>query len=352
MKRVTLVLLIVMAMFSGCSLILKVPEMGEVINEDIVVKSPALKYSLLDSLHEIYVANELSPEKWEDYYSEADPSGKEHYDWLIKTYGEMSDSMKKTLSYIFERVHLWKLMNISTELTDEADINDIVNLYRSSWFDLPPLVRIKLIQLLPEFYNEHFEEYFDVNQEIFTTLASSMTEEAIEYPNPFEFMEELTGIDLPGEYSCMFYYTFRKVGAFGFTYGSIKISTLQRNVDDISKLFFTPLHEYGHDFFQTFTKKSDFKELAEDLKENDISFYEYWKNDEGLKQSYSWAGFCEENLVEGFAKFLREEYYGKTDHKENYYYDLDFYEYLKEIEFNPDEISLKEASFSFYEEVM
>ncbi|MFO7881236.1 MAG: hypothetical protein R6U52_01705 [Kosmotogaceae bacterium] len=351
MKRITFVIVIATIMVSGCSVILKIPEMEEAIYEDIVIKPPALKYSLLDSLYEIYVANELSPEKWEKYYSDADVSGKEHYEWLKETYDEMSVSMKESLSFIFKRVHLWKLMNKSTKLADESDIDDIVDLYRISWFDLPPLVRIKLPKMLPEFYKEHFKEYFETNKKHFEKLSASLTEKAKEYKNPFEFMEKATGIYLPGDYSCMFYFTFRKVGAFGFTYGNIKISTLQRNVDSIDKLFFTPLHEYGHDFFQTFTKKSDFKELAEKLKDNDDGFYKYWNNDEGLKQSYSWVGFCEENLVEGFAKFLREQYYGATEHNEVYYYDLDFYEYLKEIDFSPDEISLKDASLSFYEGV-
>ncbi|MEA2065641.1 MAG: hypothetical protein U9O65_00840 [Thermotogota bacterium] len=49
---------------------------------------------------------------------------------------------------------------------------------------------------------------------------------------------------------------------------------------------------------------------------------------------------------------LREKYYGEIEHKKIYYYDLLFYEYLKEIEFNSDEISLKEASFNFFEETL
>jgi len=352
MRKLVFTVLVAAILFSGCSLVLNIREMEKVIDEEIVVKPPVLKYSLLDTLYEIYVANELSPEKWNEYYSDAETSGKEHYKWLIETYGEMSVSMKESISFIFERVHLWKLMNMSTKLTDEADINDIVRLFRRSWFDLPTLVRIKLIQLLPEFYDEHFKEYFEVNRKSFVTLAASLTEEAAEYPNPFEFMEKATGIDLSGEYSCMFYFTFRRIGAFGFTYGDIKISTLQRNVDSIGKLFFTPLHEFGHDFFQTFTKERDFKDLAEELKEKDSDFYEYWNINAGLKQSYSWVGFCEENLVEGFAKFLREKYYGETEHEKSYYHDLDFYKYLKKIDFDPEELSLKEASFNFYDGVI
>jgi hypothetical protein len=352
MRKLFLAILITAALFSGCSLILNIPEMNKVTDEDIVVKAPVLKYSLVDSLYEIYVANELSPEKWKNYYADADVFSKEHYNWLIETYDKMSENMKESLSFMFERVHLWKLMNISSKLGDRADIDDVVKLYGISWFDLPPLVKIKLTKILPEFYEIHFKEYFEVNREYFQTLAASLTEKAGEYENLFEYMEKVTGIDLPGDYSCMFYFTFRRVGAFGFTYGNIKISTLQRNVNSIDKLFFTPLHEYGHDFFKTFTNEKDFKVLAERLKENDSEFYKYWNSDAGLKQSYSWADFCEENLVEGFAKFLREKYYGEIEHKKIYYYDLLFYEYLKEIEFNSDEISLKEASFNFYEETL
>ena len=184
----------------------------------------------------------------------------------------------------------------------------------------------------------------------FVDVAEQLTAAAAEKENPFEFIEETSGLNL-GDYKCVFYYTFQKIGAYGFRLKDERISTIQANVKSLELLYRTPFHEYSHEFFQTFTNDSDFVKLSETMV-SDRGFYDYWDSRPGLKSNYTWRGFLEENLVEGFAKFLSYKFYGSEPYGATYYYDMDFYDYLRKIEFDPSRTSLEEASFGFYLEVM
>jgi len=343
-------LLMVMFILSGCSFLQITSPMEETIANKVEVRPPVLKYSLVSSLEEIYLANVLVPDKWSEYYEDADSSAQEHYQWLKDTYAAMDEDMKESLVEIFENVSDWKLMDLSTKLSDSCTLNDILTLYNSAIFELPCSVRQNLKKLLPYYYENFFRDYYEEHVQEFEELAEALTLKAKNYENPYEFIESMSGIEL-GDYSCLFYFTFRKVGAYGFSYGNLKISTLQRNVTTIEKLYFTPLHEYSHAFFKTFTNSVEFRNLAEELK-NDTGFYNFWRANPNLTRSYPWKDFCEENLVEGFAKFLREKLYGEETHKEVYYYDLDFYLYLKEIDYNPEIMTLEEVSMDFYKSLL
>jgi len=343
--------LILVVLLSGCIALFITNPMEKALVGEVEVRIPVLKYSIISTLEEMYYANIKAPEKWKSYYENVSADSRAHYLWLLGTYYVMPSEMKENLKTIFENTHAWRLLNIATLLSDESTIDDLVRVYKGAILgpnSLPTNVRSALGELLPYYYETFFKNYFEENAPKFEEIAKQMTEEAREYPNPYQFIAENSGIDL-GESKCLFYYTFREVGAYGFRLDELRISTLQRDVDSIEKLFFTPLHEYSHEFFQTFTGSNEFRELAEKLKVKDPQFYDYWYSNENLRNSYSWRGFCEENLVEGFAKFLRDKFYGFVqEHRAFYYYDMGFYEYLKVTGFSPEKISLKEASLEFY----
>ncbi|OAA31589.1 hypothetical protein AT15_05810 [Kosmotoga arenicorallina S304] len=345
--------LIFMILLGGCVALFITKPMERALVGEVEVRPPVLKYSMISTLEEMYYANIKAPEKWKSYYSDVRADSRAHYLWLLDTYYALPSAMKENLKTIFENTHAWRLLNIATLLSDESTIDDLVRVYKGAIIgsnSLPVNVRNALEKLLPYYYETFFKDYFEENAPKFEKVAKQMTEEAREYPNPYQFISDNSRIDL-GKSKCLFYYTFREVGAYGFKLDELRISTLQRDVDSIEKLFFTPLHEYSHEFFQTFTGSKEFKELTEELKIKDPQFYEHWHSDESLSNSYSWRGFCEENLVEGFAKFLRDKFYGNIqEHRAYYYYDMDFYEYLKDIDFSPDDISLMEASLNFYSE--
>lgn len=316
----------------------------------VEVRPPVLKYSLFSTLGDIYSANVSAAERWRDFYKDASPEEKAYYSFLIDSYEGFTDQMKKDLETIVTRIGPWRLMNTVTPLDDDSGIREITR-KASSIFNFFPLRGVfALRRLLPKFYEEHFKDFFHTRAPTYYDLAKRMTELASEMQNPFSFIEEISGIRL-GDYDSIFYYSFQRVGAYGFRTKTSRISTIQHGVDSFDRLYSTPFHEYSHEFFQTFTNSREFKELAEELK-SDAGFYSYWDNRPDLKNSYSWRGFCEENLVEGFAQFLYEEFYGKPSGRNVYYYDVAFYEFLREIDFDADRISLKDASFLFFERVL
>lgn len=136
----------------------------------------------------------------------------------------------------------------------------------------------------------------------------------------------------------------------GFDQPSIKISLIQRDINDISNLFGTPFHEFGHALFDTFTNKRAFKNVAKKLSKQDNDFRREWESK--YQSHYNWIGWCEENLVEGFATYLKEQYYGYVNSGDLYTYDFAFYKYLKEINFNPGKMSLEDVSIDFYESIL
>ncbi len=176
-------------------------------------------------------------------------------------------------------------MNIVTPLDDEAEIREITR-KAASVFNFHRLeATIALRKLLPTFYDGHFKEFFESNAPLYVSRAEEMTKIASELQNPFSFIEEISGIRL-GDYHCIFYYSFQRVGAYGFRTDNSRISTLQHGVDSFKKLYAKPFHEYSHEFFQTFTNTGEFKDLAEELK-SDSGFYSYWDSRPDLKNSYS-----------------------------------------------------------------
>ena len=310
----------------------------------VFVHPPVLKLSIMSALDEIYLANVLVPDKWKAFY---DDGNDERYQWLVSTYNGFREDQKQALNKVFEKTSTWNLMNAMQDLPDDATMDDI-NRKISFSFSIPLFIKGDLNGLLKDFYQEYFKEYYEGHLSYYTSLADQLTQESDDLPNPFEYIEMWTGITL-GDYQCDFYYTFRKVGAWGFTSGNRKISTIQAGVDSLDLLYSAPLHEYAHNFFQTFTKGKEFKQLSERLVAVE-PLYNGWNDSANLKKSYSWTAFCEENLVEGFAKFLRWKLNSENDPESGIYpLDLAFFEFLKEKDFSPQEYSLKEISFLFYE---
>lgn len=313
----------------------------------VFVRPPALKLSIISAMDELYLANVLVPEKWKSFYNDGED---QRYRWLVSTYSSLSEEQKQVLNKVFERTSTWNLMNAMQGLSDDATLDDINRKITFS-FSIPLLIKGDLKRFLTAFYEEHFKAYYQEHFNYYSQLAERLTEESDDLPNPFEYIEMWTGITL-GDYTCEFYYTFRKVGAWGFTSGNRKISTIQAGVNSLDLLYSAPLHEYAHNFFQTFTKDQEFKQLSEQLVVID-TLYDGWNDNANLKKSYNWSAFCEENLVEGFAKFLRwklnEDY---NPEKGIYPLDLEFYNYLKKKDFNPKKYSLKEISFMFYENLL
>ena len=315
--------------------------------EDMKVFPITLKYCLVDTLHEIYQANIFDVERRKEFYENSDQWGQNHYDWLVNTYEEMPSEMKKNLTNAFNDMSMWTLMNNLSKLDNGANLEEIKTLINSIKYTINQNGKRALLYIIDDFYYDYFKAYYEDNLTIFESLAEDMTVELSSYDSPVDIISEYSGIYL-GEKKCAFYYTLRKVGAYLFQIDNVTISTLQYNASKPQYIFRAALHENSHPFFQTFTKTSKFEDLAKRVKSIE-PFYNFWNDNESIKSFYSWTSFLEENLVEGFAKFLSYKTFGETGNP-TYYYDYPFCEFLIEKNYSPKKYTLEEISYMFYED--
>ncbi len=357
-KKIYLIGLLVLAIFigSGCSLPVRKQnvngqEMGEQIdNYDVEVRGLKLKYVLIDSAYEMYQFQEEFKENIPHYLQEEDSKG--HYEWLNDTYESMSQEMKDSLAMIMTRTHPWQIMNVTSSLKDDASVEEVIECITLSQ-ELPynDTEKEQLTAFFTSYYNDYLKEYLEVQAPLFEEKARRLNEQIAEHPSDIMgFMEEQSGIKFKEKSKPVFYYTLRKIGAMGFDQPSIKISLIQRDINDTSNLFGTPFHEFGHALFDTFTNKRAFKNVTKKLSKQDTDFRREWESK--YQSNYNWIGWCEENLVEGFATYLKEQYYGYVNSGDLYTYDFAFYKYLKEVNFNPGKMSLEDVSIDFYESVL
>lgn len=328
-KKIYLIGLLVLAIFVGsaCSLPVRKQnvngkEMGEQIdNYDVEVRGLKLKYVLIDSAYEMYQFQEEFKENIPHYLQEEDSKG--HYEWLNDTYESMSQEMKDSLAMIMTRTHPWQIMNVTSSLKDDASVEEVIKCITLSQ-ELPynDAEKEQLTAFFTSYYKDYLKEYLEVQAPLFEEKARRLNEQIAEHPS------DIMGFDQP----------------------SIKISLIQRDINDISNLFGTPFHEFGHALFDTFTNKRAFKNVAKKLSKQDTDFRREWESK--YQSHYNWIGWCEENLVEGFATYLKEQYYGYVNSGDLYTYDFAFYKYLKEINFNPGKMSLEDVSIDFYESVL
>ncbi|HEX2946272.1 MAG TPA: hypothetical protein VHT96_10000 [Clostridia bacterium] len=318
-------------------------------SNDIVIKGLVLKYVLVDSAYEIYQTNILKEKPFSfDSYSRMGEDTKNHFIWMEDTYNSLDADNKAHLKDLFESgIHAWKLMDVTTRLDDSAGVDDIVQKLASSR-EIKGGSKLKaaITDFLPYFYLNYLKAYIEENDDTFNKYIEKLNKQVQEKDaDIIGFMERNSGIRFKTKYKPEFYYTLRPIGAMGFQYKDRKVSTLQRTCTDYTYLLSAPFHEFSHELFKTFTDANDFLEVTGPLM-NNTEFRNVWNN--SIKNNYNWTGWCEENLVEGFAKYLDYKYYSRDDQYSTYFYDLDFCNYLKERKFDGQKESLKEICIEFY----
>ncbi len=348
---IVFITVVILAMASCSTVVVVENPMEESIPEYISVRPPTLKYSIIETLYEIYRANVLIPDQIASAYALPIDGYKEHYEWLIKTYEGMDEQTQSSITELFESVHPWTLMNLTTMLSDGSTIGEIVDILTSSEADYEASTKKLIGSLLQRFYKDYFHSYFSESTATFLPLAEKMTTEALKRENILSFIEERSGVSLRDK-SVVLYYSLQAVGAWSFDHGDLMISTIQRNVNRFELLYHTPFHEFTHNLYRDFTSTEAFYNLCLELFFRNWTFAAHWYSQPSLYSIYSWWMFCEENLVEGFAKFLRQEFYGDVEHTRLYYYDLDFYKHLREIAFDPSTRTLEEVSIEFLQTVL
>lgn len=314
-------------------------------NAQVVVKGLKLKYVLIETASEMYQANILGNETYNTrnflYYGK---HSIDYLDWLKNAYSLFPENRKSQLENIFSKNGEWSLMNLTADLNDTANIDEIL-LFLISSNEINSSTRKDIQSFFPYFYNSFLKDYLLKSSPRIDKLVEK-TQSKIDSKNIdiFTFMEEKSGCKFKHEYSSELFYTLSPFGASGFPRDSIYVSTLQQNRKDAKKILSTVFHEYSHELFKTFSLDQDFIEISKEMKTN-YDFKQTWEN--RYKNSYDWRGWCEENLVNGFSAFLTFKYFGSFKWRGNYNYDKEFYEYLKKINFESNEISLAKVCNDF-----
>jgi hypothetical protein len=324
------------------------------------VKGLTHKICLIDTLYEMYQVNIDNMNFFtREIYSRIGEKTLSHYDWLKSVFLKFDDAEKKNFKDLFSNaVHTYHLINETVALPDDASVSDVQKVLINS--ETPEIKTLKeLLEKIPDTYLKAYSDYFNSFKAEFDNKAEKIQNKATEHRfDILSFMEDQSGIKF-SEFAQIsgftfpdtvkYYFTFRPIGAMGFHTPNSIVSTVQGSNNDLTGIVSTPFHEFSHSLFKTFTLFDDFKEISSDLK-NHKELFDFWHTK--TKNHYDWNGWVEENLVEGFSKYLNRKYRELfkveiKDTSKTYVLDKLFADHLISSNFNPSNDKLKEVAFEF-----
>ena len=295
------------------------------------IRGITLKISLIQTAYEIYNVNILNPDIYtEDLYEEFGKDSYNYYKWLKNTYKDMDPKMVKSLETIFKSKDSSEYINSIIKLDDNSDLNTIIfNIINDESLNLTPSLKKDIEKFFNYFYNVYFEDYFNKNKNKFSKKVKNLNKVLNDCNVDIKkITENYSGVKLNNDSKSIFYFNLSPISYYEFDLNNTVISTisLDMNNQDFLSLAF---HNYSHLIFSKFKCNYEFNSISND---NSIN-----------KNNNSYI----ENLIEGFSKFLYYQYFKVVYEYNIYEYDLDFYNYLKYIDFNSNKISLKDASITF-----
>lgn len=348
MIKKLIVLLIILSLLSilGCT------NSNDSINDNnIEVRGLSLKISLITVAYDVYRVNFKNANEFnEELYKNCGEYGLNYYKWLKETYSTMDSNMKNRLIRIYDNSGDWTYISETISLDDNASVEEIVEkLNNQSNLELSEIIKEDIDVFYNYFYKEYLKKFMELNnssiEKKVKDINTYLERKDIDI---FNFMEDESGIKFKKDYTALFYYDLPPIGAIGFEDGNYKISTIQPRVNK-DNLLSTPFHEYSHELFGSFIRDRDFTEISGELRK-DKALSEGYEN--VGKDGYDWIGWCEENLVEGFAKYLDYKYYGNKNRNTTYVYDIEFCNYLIDQGFDSESMELKEISIKFYKSIL
>lgn len=324
------------------------------------VKGLTHKICLIDTLYEMYQINIDNMNVFtREIYAGIGEKTLSHYDWLKSAYMKFDDAEKQNLKALFSNPdHTYHLLNETVDLSDVASVSDVLKTLINS--ETPEIQNLKeLLEIIPDTYLKAYSVYFNSFKSEFDNKAEKIQNKAtehrfdilsfMEYQSGIKFSEfaQIAGFTFPD--TVKYYFTFRPISAMGFQTPNSIISTAQGSINDLAGIVSTPFHEFSHFLFRTFTLFDDFKIISSDLK-NHKELFDFWHTK--TKRYYDWNGWIEENLVEGFSKYLNRKYRELfkveiKDTSKTYVLDKMFADHLISSNFNPSNDRLKEVAFEF-----
>ncbi|MEG1310553.1 MAG: hypothetical protein RR942_11715 [Romboutsia sp.] len=341
-KYILILNILSILIFTGCS-----STRDENYSSNLDVRGLTLKMSLIQTAYEIYNVNIGNPDTFsEDLYKTYGKDSYKHYKWLKSSYSSMNDEIKKSLKNIFTYGSNWEYVGSVINLDDNATSVEIIDtIINDENLKLSGYLKKDIDSFFNYFYDYHFKSYLEKNKYKYNKKSEDINEALkVNDVDIIDFMETTSGIKFNEEIKSIFYYNFNPFQSQEFENDDLLVSTIQPDTT-AKDILSIPFHEYSHSLFNTFTSSYEFSEIYS-LLEKDKEIIKIYNNIG--KDLYTFPEWCEENLVEGFSKYLDYKYYKSAYEYTRYDYDLDFYNYLKESNFNPNKISLKDISIQFY----
>lgn len=309
----------------------------------LVIKPEDFSIFMFESSEEIYRANVKDPKMWAVLRDQAqrDPEYAFQYNWLYETYNKMDEHRRAQLNEIMTD---YLPQPISERLyrkgKQTAGFDEILKFIREDSFFR------KNRTTLVDFYSWYGANYALPQYERIKPLlqrkadiTAGMVEKEFDLVG---FMEKETGIKLkerPGTLEILL--NMRMIPTSGFYRDKDSITPIKWSISP-EKIWTVSFHETGHSFFRTFTGKWSFKYLAGRLKK-DEKLMARFKED----VPYTWEGWIEENLVEGFARYLDVRKGITRDVGEGVYvFDQEYAQALVNG-FNPQKTSLGDFTVKF-----
>ncbi|OQA09245.1 MAG: hypothetical protein BWY65_01166 [Firmicutes bacterium ADurb.Bin373] len=285
-------------LLTGCDM-LDFNKTGERRNP-LTIKVEDFSVFLFESSEEIYRANVKSTAMWAGLKEQADkdPLYAAHYQWLYETYKSWDNNRKAQLHEIMLDYHpqpmAEKLIQAGKQ---DAGLDEIIEFMKVDRF------YAKNRSTLTDFYSwygknyalPHYEQIVSALQQK-VDLANGKVES---YFDIVGFMEKETGIKLKQKPDALeLLLNMRLIGASGFSRDKDSLYGIRWN-DKPDKIWAIAFNEFSHPFFRTFTGSWSFKRLAGKLKKDDQLMDKYNED-----VPYTWEGWIEGNLTEGFARYL------------------------------------------------
>ncbi len=344
-KFIVFLNILFMLAFSGCNDI-----RVDAYNPILDIRGLTLKISLIQTAYELYDVNILNSKIYtKSLYKELGKESYEHYKWLQSTYKNLDDNMIRSLKNIFSSNSQFDYLNSIINLDDNTDVNKIIDtINNDTELNLDLSLKNDINIFFNTFYNDYFKSYYNKNKFKFTQKVKNLNQVLTNCEIDInKFINDFSGIELDKNYKSTFYFSFNPVHSYELEYDNLIVSTISPDIraQDLLSLAF---HNYSHSLFTSFFNEYKFNEVYNLAKENKYILEKY----EPQSTMYSFKEWYIENLVEGFSKFLDYSYCKSAYEYSIYGYDLEFYNYLKDINFNPIKMNLKEVSSNFFKEIL
>lgn len=309
----------------------------------LVIKAEDFSLFLFESSEEIYRANVKDPDMWATLRKQADqdPDYAVHYSWLYDSYAKWDENRRTQLKLIMADFLPQPMSDrLIQNGKQSAGLDEIISFMKEdSFFG-------KDRNTLVDFYAWYGQNYALPHYEQIKPLLQQKAEiTAGKVDKDFDitgFIEKETGIKLkkkPDPIELLF--NMRIIGASGYYRDKTSLTTIQWNSTP-ERIWAVPFQEDSQPYFRTFTGSWSFKYLASKLKKDEKLMTKFNED-----VPYTWEGWIEANLTQGFARYLNvRKGIAKDVGQGVYIFDQEYAQALVEG-FDPQKTSLKDFTVKF-----